>query len=80
MYNFYFLFCFCSEFEDAGCGNARFWWVDVFLPRQIEFQHSVTLFRLQSQLCTGLACTIMAGAIVVCAIVVCATDADKAID
>ena len=41
-----------------------FWWVDVFLLRLIEFQRSVTLFRLQSQLWVGVACAIMAGAIV----------------
>ena len=57
-----------------------FWWVDVFLLRLIEFYRSVTLFRLQSQLCAGVACAIMAGAIVVCAVVVCATGADKATD
>ena len=57
-----------------------FWWVDVFLLRLIEFYRSVTLFRLQSQLCAGVAFAIMAGAIFVCAVVVCATGADKATD
>ena len=57
-----------------------FWWVDVFLLRLIEFFRSVTLFRLQSQLCAGVAFAIMASAIFVCAVVVCATGADKATD
>ena len=71
-------------------GTHGFCWLDVFSIRLIEFLRSVTLFRLESQLCATvayavLAYTIMAYAvlgcaIVVCAIVVCAAGADKATD
>mgnify|MGYP001180522894 CR=1 FL=1 len=71
-------------------GTHGFCWLDVFSIRLIEFLRSVTLFRLQSQLCATvvyaimayavLGCAIVVCAIVVCAIVVCATGADKATD
>ena len=50
--------------------RAVFCWFDVFSRRLIEFLRSVTLFRLESQLC----------AVVACAIVACAAGADKATD
>ena len=56
-------------------GMRGFCWLDVFSPRLIEIFRSVTLFRLESQLCAVVACATLAGAIVVCA-----AGADKATD
>jgi hypothetical protein len=74
------LFYFCSGFKDAGWGTHGFCWLDVFSIRLIEFLRSVTLFRLESQLCATVAYAVLGCAIVVCAIVVCAAGADKATD
>ena len=75
---------FCSIFVlnlkmQAG-GTHGFCWLDVFSIRLIEFLRSVTLFRLESQLCATVAYAVLGCAIVVCAIVVCAAGADKATD
>ena len=56
-------------------GMRGFCWLDVFSPRLIKFFRSVTLFRLESQLCAVVACATLA-----CAIVVCAAGTDKATD
>ena len=80
---------FCSIFVlnlkmQAG-GTHGFCWLDVFSIRLIEFLRSVTLFRLETQLCATEAYAVLAYAIVVCVIVVCvivvcAAGADKATD
>ena len=66
-------------------GMRGFCWLDVFSRRLIEFFRSVTLFRLESQLCAVVAgaivvCAIVACAVLVCAVLVCAAGADKATD
>ena len=61
-------------------GTHGFCWLDVFSIRLIEFLRSVTLFRLESQLCAVVACATLACATLACAIVVGAAGADKATD
>ena len=75
------IFCiFVLNLKMQAGGTHGFCWLDVFSRRLIGFFRSVTLFRLESQLCAIMAYAVLGCAIVICVIVVCAAGADKATD